>query len=147
MTTKTAGRCLCGAIRYAFDDAPRWVMHCHCESCRRATSAAVATYLGVKIAKFHWLEGTPLRYNSSPGVERLFCGRCGSPVAYIGERWPDEIHLFHGTLEDPSLWPPTAHAYTSEQLPWFEVHDRLPRYSQTASKGAKPERVGPKTQG
>jgi hypothetical protein len=140
----TTGRCQCGAIRYAFDGPPAWVMHCHCECCRRATSAVVATYLGVKMARFHWLEGTPVRYSSSPGVERLFCGRCGSPIAYIGARWPDEIHLFHGTLEDGSLWPPTGHAYVKEQLAWFEVHDSLPRFGETAEKGATPIRTGPK---
>ena len=142
--TTTRGRCLCRAVSYEFDGPPRWAMHCHCESCRRATSSAVATYLGIKLPSFRWLAGTPQRYASSPGVERLFCGTCGAPVAYIGARWPGEIHLFHGTLEDPNAWPPTAHAYVGEQLKWFEVHDQLPRYAQTAGRGVEPARIGPR---
>ena len=119
--TTTQGRCQCGAIAYEFEGAPRWVMHCHCENCRRAVSSAVATYLGVRLEQFRYLKGEPTHYESSPGVKRYFCATCGSPMAYTGERWPGEVHLFHGTLNDPSQWPPTAHGYVADQLPWFEV--------------------------
>src|SRR5262245_47589742 len=141
--TTTKGRCQCGAIAHEFDGAPRWVMHCHCQSCRRAVSSVLATYLGVRLEQFRYLKGEPAQYASSPGVKRYFCGTCGSPMAYTGERWPGEVHLLHGTLVDPGQWPPTAHAYISEQLPWFEVHDHLPRYSATAGGGAVPLRKGP----
>jgi hypothetical protein len=91
-----------------------------------------------------WLGGEPVAYESSPGVKRTFCGICGSPMAYTGERWPGEVHLFHGTLEDPTLWPPTGHSYVSEQLPWFEVSDHLPRYEIVRKKGVEPIRTGPR---
>ena len=67
-------------------------------------------------------------------MKRYFCSTCGSPVAFTGERWPGEVHLFHGTLADPAQWPPTGHAYVTEQLPWFEVSDHLPRYEVTATR-------------
>ena len=78
MTTTTKGRCQCGAIAYEFEGAPRWVMHCHCENCRRAVSSAVATYLGVRLEQFRYLKGEPTHYESSPGVKRYFCATCGS---------------------------------------------------------------------
>ena len=53
------------------------------------------------------------------------------------------MHLFHGTLADPSQWPPTGHANVAEQVDWFEVSDHLPRYAAMAGKGAKPLRKGP----
>ena len=144
MTATTKGRCQCGAIAYEFEGAPRWVMHCHCESCRRAVSSALATYLGVRLEQLRYLKGEPTHYDSSPGVKRYFCATCGSPMAYTGERWPGEVHLFHGTLEDPAQWPPTAHGYVAEQLPWFEVSDHLPRYAAAAGRGAVPVRRGPR---
>jgi hypothetical protein len=142
--TLTTGRCMCGAIRYALTGKPRWVMHCHCASCRRAVSSVVATYVGVKTARFRYTAGTPKGYSGSPGVTRHFCGDCGTPIAYTGARWPDEVHLYHGTLDDPAAWLPTGHAHVVEQIPWFEVHDDLPRYEEVAAKGALPVRVGPK---
>src|SRR5262249_44002266 len=103
----TTGRCQCRAIEYQFTGEPKWVMHCHCESCRRAVSSAVATYVGVRLEQFSYLKGEPAIYESSPGVKRYFCATCGSPMAYAGDRWPGEVHLFHGTLADPGQWPPT----------------------------------------
>jgi len=143
--TVTKGHCQCRAIEYEFEGQPRWVMHCHCRDCRRAVSSAVATYVGVRLQQFRYLKGEPVAYESSPGVKRYFCPTCGSPVAFTGERWPGEVHLFHGTLADPAQWPPTGHAYVTEQLPWFEVSDHLPRYEVTASRGGKPARVGPRS--
>ena len=95
----TKGRCQCRAIEYEFEGKPKWVMHCHCEDCRRAVSSALATYIGVDIGQFRYLKGDPAIYESSPGVKRYFCSTCGSPMAYAGARWPREVHLFHGTLE------------------------------------------------
>ena len=143
-TTTTTGRCQCRAIEYQFTGAPKWVMHCHCESCRRAVSSPVATYVGVRLEQFSYLKGEPTVYESSPGVKRYFCTNCGSPMAYAGARWPGEVHLFHGTLADPEQWPPSGHAHVAEQVRWFEVNDHLPRYAATAGKGAKPIRKGPK---
>lgn len=139
----TKGRCHCKAIEYEFEGKPKWVMHCHCESCRRSVSSALATYVGVDIGQFRYLKGEPSIYESSPGVKRYFCATCGSPMAYAGSRWPREVHLFHGTLEDPSQWAPTGHVHVGEQVVWFDVHDDLPRYSQTG-RGAEPIRKGPR---
>ena len=140
----THGRCHCRNIEYEFEGKPKWVMHCHCESCRRAVSSAVATYVGVNIDQFRYLKGEPAIYESSPGVKRYFCPTCGAPMAYAGARWPKEVHLFLGTLEDPSKFQPTGHAHITEQVTWFDVHDDLPRFEKVATKDAKPVRRGPK---
>ena len=140
----TRGHCLCKAVSYEFTGKPRWVMHCHCASCRRAVGSALATYVGIKSENARYTGATPLKHESSPGAFRHFCGTCGTPIAYTGARWPDEIHFYHGTLEDPSEWPPTGHAHVVEQVAWFEVHDELPRFEALAGKGAKPARIGPR---
>jgi hypothetical protein len=141
----TTGHCLCGAIRYEFRGPPEWVVHCHCNSCRRQVSSPLATFVGVLKENFRFTAGTPKAYASSPGVTRSFCLDCGSPIAYEAERLPDEIHLFHGTLDDPAALAPTAHVHAEEQLPWFEVHDHLPRYAK-GGRGATPIGTGPQRQ-
>jgi hypothetical protein len=138
----STGRCLCGAIRYEFRGAPEWVVHCHCESCRRQVSSPLATFVGVLKANFRFTAGAPKIYASSPGVARSFCAVCGSPIAYEAERLPDEIHLFHGTLNEPGRLQPTAHVFTDEQLPWFEVQDDMPRYAK-GGRGKAPIGHGP----
>jgi hypothetical protein len=79
------GGCLCGAVRYRLQGAPDWSAHCHCRSCQKATGAAFATWVGVKKEKFQVIVGQPTICNSSPGVERSFCGRCGTSLTYVAE--------------------------------------------------------------
>jgi len=131
------GRCLCGAVRYAVKGEPVWVAHCHCESCRRANSAAFATFAGFKRENFRLLAGKPSRYSSSPGVWRSFCARCGSPIAYEGERWADEVHIHVPSLEDPLSVKPQAHVHVAEQLAWVHLADELPRHASTSSTSQK----------
>jgi hypothetical protein len=137
------GRCLCGDVAFEFTGKPLWVAHCHCESCRRATSSPFTTYVGVRKDAFRLLSGTIRTYASSPGVERGFCPRCGSPVTFTGERWPDEVHLFAATLEDAATLAPRAHVNFAESLPWADLHDALPRYDGFGA-GAKPAHIGPR---
>jgi hypothetical protein len=106
---------------------PLWVAHCHCESCRRATSAAFATYAGFRRENFEITAGEPAQYHSSPGVTRRFCPGCGSPLTYEGARWPDEVHILVCSLDDPATFQPTAHVQVNEQLPWLHFADGLPR--------------------
>jgi hypothetical protein len=136
------GRCLCGDIRYEYRGDPILTVHCHCESCRRHTSAPVATFVCVPRTSFRLISGTPTVYVSSPGARRSHCGRCGSPISYEGDRHPEQIELYIGTLEDPAAARPTCHIYTAEQLPWFEAADTLPRYEH-GRRGATPVRHGP----
>lgn len=126
-TVTRDGRCLCGAVRYRVTGEPIWASHCHCESCRRATSAAFATYAGFDRERFEITAGEPAIYRSSPGVERRFCRQCGSPITYESVRWPTETHIFLCGLEDPTSIEPTAHTHTDEQLPWVHLGDSLPR--------------------
>lgn len=132
---ETHGHCLCGEVEYAFSGKPVWIAHCHCESCRRATSAAFATYVGVRLSQFNYMKGEPTFYESSPGVKRYFCAKCGSPLAYVSDAFPGEIHLHAGSLDDPVAIAPSGHVHTTEQLPWADVHDQLPRFATTSKQG------------
>jgi len=129
------GHCLCGAVSFAARGEPRWVAHCHCESCRRATSSAVATYAGFPTTSVEWTGARPAEFRSSPGVLRRFCGACGSPVSFEGERWPDEIHLFVPSFDEPETFRPACHVHVDEQLRWLHLADYLPRYAKTARDG------------
>ncbi|HEX5325991.1 MAG TPA: GFA family protein [Acetobacteraceae bacterium] len=141
--TSLTGRCLCGAVAYEVSGPPAQVVHCHCESCRRHTSAPVATFLIVRHADFRYTSGAPKVYVSSPGVRRSFCNRCGSPMAYETDRRPDHIDLFVCSLSEPATVVPRVHVHAREQLPWFEILDDLPRYAESFTNG-EPIRHGPR---
>ncbi|MFQ5567884.1 MAG: GFA family protein [Paracoccaceae bacterium] len=130
MTTRN-GRCLCGAVSYQYEGPENWVGHCHCESCRRNTSSPYTTFMGVPRTAFRFTGIAPAVYNSSPGVRRLFCPRCGAPVAYDADSHPDEIHFYLAALEDASGLEPEFHVFAGEKVPWIGLGDDLPKYQGT----------------
>ncbi len=127
--SERTGGCLCGAVRYVATGEPRWAAHCHCTTCRRSSGNAMSTYAGYPREQVLYLADRPASYASSPGVSRSFCHTCGTPIAYEGERWPDEIHLFLCTLDDPESIRPQGHVHVSEQIAWLELADGLPRHA------------------
>ena len=124
----TRGHCLCGAVSYEYSGPENWRAYCHCESCRRNTASPVTAFLGVPRSAFRFTGKAPAVYRSSPGVRRLFCAACGTPMAYDSDRYPDEIHLYAATLENPENYRPQAHVHVAERLNWFDVNDELPRH-------------------
>ena len=132
MSETRNGGCLCGAVRYRADGPPKWVAHCHCQSCRRQTGGAFATYAGFAADRFEFTQGAASARESSPGVTRRFCDACGTPLTYESERWPGEVHIHLGTLDDPGALSPQAHVYTDEQLPWLHLADNLPRFARAS---------------
>src|SRR6476659_1268657 len=124
-------------IQYKYSGAPVKVLHCHCESCRRHTSSPVPTFVCVNAETFRFTKGTPTVFASSPGVTRMHCPRCGSPIACQPDRNLIQIDLYLGTLADPAALQPSFHVFTEEQLDGFEIADALPRYA-NGQRGATP---------
>ena len=136
-----SGHCLCGAVAFLSEGKPLWVAHCHCASCRRNTGAAFATFVGVRAGSFRYTRGAPQRFESSPGVFRSFCGRCGTPLTYEAAKYPDEVHIDIGALDEPERFRPQAHVHVAEQLPWLELSDSRPRFARTARDGPPLDRT------
>jgi hypothetical protein len=103
----------------------------------------MTTWISVPRRAFRFTSGEPRYFASSAGVKRGFCTNCGSPLTYENERVPDEVHLYAASLLAPANAVPTRHVFVSEQLPWLEVMDELPRYATTSRDGAQPVRIGP----
>lgn len=122
----TDGGCLCGEVRFAVEGFPKWTGYCHCRSCRRHTGAPVAAYAGFAAPQVRFTRGAPAWFASSPGVRRGFCARCGSTLAYEGDRWPDEIHLHVGAFDDPAPFAPRGHAFVEERVSWLRIVDPDP---------------------
>jgi hypothetical protein len=122
------GGCLCGAVRYRATGAPRYATSCHCPTCRRASGAPFVAWATFPRGEVVFERGEPAGYESSPGVERTFCRRCGTPLTYRRLDRPDEIDVTIGSLDDPDAIAPTDHTWTRHQLRWLSLRDALPFY-------------------
>ena len=126
------GHCHCGAVRWESDGEVAWSCYCHCSDCRRICASPVTAFFGLPHGSVKWIGDEPQVYNSSEGVERLFCGICGTQMAYRNAKDRVNIHLYIATLEAPEELPPRFHVFHSDRLKWFDTDDRLPRYAKTA---------------
>ena len=124
------GGCLCGAVRYRINAPAIDVAYCHCRMCQRFTGAQVAAGAMFPIEAFRFTQGYPKYYRSSPIAERGFCADCGSSMIYkasVKAPWSDWYWVYVASLDDPEHFVPTIHFGIESQIPWFNVHDDLPR--------------------
>jgi hypothetical protein len=122
------GRCLCKAIRYRCGPLLYPPTLCHCESCRRAAGAHAVGWLTVRPSDLHWLDAAPQEFESSPGVHRAFCGRCGTPLTYRNSTRPTEIDVTVCSLEQPERAAPVDHIWMQDAPPWDRPGDGLPQH-------------------
>lgn len=126
MTERFEGGCLCGDARYVADGAPLNQRICHCRKCQKAIGAAFNARLLFSSASVT-LTG-PISYrHSSPDLERAFCAKCGTTL-FSRRASTDALAITSGSLDDPSLFQPDMHFWTSSKQPWVTLADGLPQY-------------------
>lgn len=126
------GSCLCGEVRYEIEGELGPIMYCHCGRCRKATGTAFQAAALVAVEQFHLRSGQEklVEFLSSPGVYRVFCGGCGSPLYSKRDSMPEAYRLRLGTLDTPVTGKPTAHIFVGEKAEWYDLCDDLPQYAE-----------------
>jgi hypothetical protein len=120
MTQTFDGGCLCGDVRFRASGKPKWVLWCHCESCRKHSGAPAAVFVAFADDAIALTHGAIAKHESSPGVERGFCGRCGSTLTCTNPKLPNETHFHIGAFERAAELAPTGAFFAEERLPWFD---------------------------
>ena len=128
MTTQLflEGGCLCGEVRYRCAAPDRPATYCHCTSCRRAAGAHAVAWFTVPASSLVYLREQPAIYRSSAPVQRGFCARCGTQLTYRNERWPDDVDITIGSLDEPDRVAPAAHIWMEDAARWDQPGDGLP---------------------
>ncbi|WP_423823659.1 GFA family protein [Salinisphaera sp. SPP-AMP-43] len=127
-TTPATGRCRCGTVRWRVDSPALAVSYCHCADCRRATGAPVTVFVGFAAERISFEEGRPQAHSRHAGVERLFCGGCGSPIGYRDAGLPGELYFYLGVMDEPERYRPQCHAFIDEAWRWLSLDDDLLRH-------------------
>ena len=97
----------------------------------------MVAWLGVPLKNFKWTGDEPNTFESSKGVYRHFCDRCGSPIGFEADHYAGGMHLYAGSLENPSNFKPTFHVNYSSKLHWLNLGDELERYDSTLANSDK----------
>ena len=121
------GSCLCGAVAYEADAQAGGIIHCHCQTCRKAHGSAFSSIAAVPREAFRWTRGDDRLtvYESSPGKFRYFCRICGSQI--VAERKSsDQVMLRLGCLDTPLRADRQWHIWRSDASSWYEPDAHWP---------------------
>ena len=124
------GRCLCGAVVVAIAAPPGPLVYCHCGQCRKAAGAPFQAVLPFPADRVDVRDPDRcLRaHAASPGKQRWFCGRCGSPIMSRRDG-SDSVRIRAGILDDlPADVGRAGHIFCADRAAWDIIDDGLPQY-------------------
>lgn len=135
------GRCLCGSVSYRIEGGIGPFVHCHCSQCRKASGTGFTTNATIARAAFTLERGADIMraFESSPGVRRWFCSRCGTPLWKTRDAEPATLRLRLGSLDTPIGRVADGHIWTADKADWIDLSaDSRPQWP-AGAVGAPPE--------
>jgi hypothetical protein len=125
------GGCNCGAVRFEITGPFEGASYCHCTRCQRRTGTAAAPNARTAPGTFRILQGEDqLRsWHPETGMDKYFCGGCGSALFSAPGRDFEQVGVRFGALDaDPGIRP-GHRQYVAYAAAWEEIpDDGLPRY-------------------
>jgi hypothetical protein len=121
---------LCGGVQFHIEGELEPIQICHCSQCRKAQGTPFATNTPVSAGAFHLVSGAQLltSFESSPGKERVFCSKCGSPIYSKKDAIPGVFRIRAGLINEPLSTRPGAHSYTGSKANWWPINDEFPQF-------------------
>ena len=105
---------MCAGVRYRVDGELRFVINCHCESCRRWTGHHMAATTA-DVSDLEFLSDETLRwYDRTPEVQYGFCSACGSSLFWRASDKVGHVSITAGSLDQPTGLT-TDHAIFTEE--------------------------------
>ena len=139
MSSKYAGSCLCGEVRFEIaGDFERFYL-CHCEYCRKDTGSAHAANLFSSVAALKWVSGKDkVTQFDLPATRhsKCFCTRCGSALPMIQNG--QLLVVPAGSLNGDVHIRPDAHIFMSSKACWDDALDQISRFDGFPSEVVKP---------
>lgn len=124
------GSCLCANVKYEIVGEVGDIVHCHCQTCRKAHGAAFSSVAAVLDKDFKILNNVTLGcYESSPGKKRYFCPICATQI-YAKKQGTQHIVLRLGSLDDDPQSKELNHIWVSQKATWYSLNSHLPEHSE-----------------
>ena len=134
-----SGSCFCNAVQFKVSSAPKAVVNCHCDFCRKHSGAAFSTYAVVPEAALEIIAGQDSisAFQFKENAHKHFCKQCGSPLFNKNERYSGMCMVYLGGITEPLNIVPTANIYCESQLAWVPAVAEIRSFAQGIAKQAK----------
>lgn len=110
------GSCHCKSVKFSVEaHEPVPFLQCYCSICRKTgASGGYGINLGADHNTLEVSGREHVRiYNSSPNVDRAFCGNCGSALWVYSPSWPELVHPHASAIDTELPEPPVrTHIFT-----------------------------------
>jgi hypothetical protein len=127
-TNRFTGGCLCGALRYETEGKPLFAGLCYCADCRKASGSGFIPYLGFAATDVRFT-GASVEFVSQAAsggdATRNSCPVCNGLVFGGVREVSDSFTIYAGSLDDPSMFQPTAAIFTSGRPHWAVIPSGL----------------------
>lgn len=133
-----SGACHCGAVRFHVPTGVRRVVNCHCGLCRRINGSAFSSYAVVPLDALV-VEGQSnvSAYAVTARATKHFCGRCGSPLYNLNNKYPGACMLYLGAVDGSDRHVPSVNVYCGSMLAWLTDIASMQRFEEGIERGAK----------
>ncbi len=127
------GGCGCGLVRFSIDAPLIGAAYCHCTRCqhRTGTGAQASARLRAGSLTVHTGDDQLRAWNAGSGLEKVFCGACGSAV-FARDPADGAVSIVRlGAIDgDPGVRP-SARQFVAYAPSWEEIpDDGLPRFDE-----------------
>ncbi len=130
MTESHSGGCQCGAVRYRVDGPLDEAGACHCRMCQKAGGNFGLVFFSAPNLTF--TRGEPAEFESSPGVWRGFCNRCGTPLYMRLDGGTHDMTI--GSLDHPDdVGELKSQIGIESECRWFRDLAAVPRFETVAA--------------
>jgi hypothetical protein len=134
-----SGSCFCNAVQFKVSGAPKAVVNCHCNFCRKHSGAAFNTYVVVAETALELTSGQDsiASFQLKENAYKHFCKHCGTPIYNKNAKYAGLSMVYLGTVSASSEIVPTANIYCESQLPWVPAIAEIRTFQQGIVKQAK----------
>ena len=127
------GGCGCGAVRFEIEAPLVFALYCHCTRCQRRTGTAASASARIEPGSLRITEGEEHLRGWAPegGVEKVFCGECGSAMLGRDPKTGEVAIVRLGAIDgDPGIRP-SARQFVAYAASWEPIpDDGLPRFDE-----------------
>ena len=124
------GSCLCGDVTYQISGNVGQIVHCHCETCRKAHGSAFSSVASVQDDDFELVSASELSsFESSKGKVRFFCSKCGTQI-FAKRDGSTHIILRLGSLDDNPMTSEKNHIWVSQKASWYSINSNLAEHQE-----------------